>query len=270
MTLLQAIILGIVQGATEFIPVSSNAHLVLIPWLLGWPPSGMIFDTVIHWGTLLAVVSFFWQELVSIFKNVIRDLVNRTPLASAESRLGWMLVVATLPAVILGLLFEEIIEGILSEPVWVAASLMVTGLILWVSESIGNRTRPVGALTFTDALMIGLAQAVALVPGISRSGSTIGAGLARGLERPAAARFSFLMMVPIVFGAGLLKLFDAIEVGMSEEGMMMVFAGLIAAAISGYLCVTLLLRYLATQSVRSFAVYCWLFGGLCVLIALFP
>jgi undecaprenyl-diphosphatase len=267
MDIIQAIILGIVQGATEFIPVSSSGHLVLIPWLLAWEKPPLVFDTMTHWGTLVAVVIYFWQDVRQIVINVLRDLSRGTPVASPESRLGWLIVLATLPTVIIGLLFEKQFESLFGEPIWVASFLFVTGLILWISESLGKRLRDVESMSTRDAILFGLAQSMAITPGISRSGSTIGMGLLLGLTRPAAARFSFLMMIPVVFGAGLLKLIELWQIGLSGDFFVLLLAGFISAAISGYACISFLINYLATRSVRSFAIYCWLFGAFCLIVA---
>lgn len=268
MDLIQALVLGIVQGATEFIPVSSSGHLVLVPWLLGWDSPGLLFDTMAHWGTLVAVFAYFWRDLVAIIQHVLRDLFRGTPLASPESKLGWMIVLATVPAVLLGFTFKETFEALFNEPIWVAFFLFVTGLILWVSEALGKRLRGIESIGPKDALLIGLAQAAAITPGISRSGSTIGMGLLLGLERPTAARFSFLMMIPIVFGAGLLQLSEAMTVGIASSSLLPLAVGFLAALVTGYAAIAFLLDYLASRSVRIFAIYCWIFGSISLLVAL--
>jgi undecaprenyl-diphosphatase len=261
--------MGIVQGATEFIPVSSSGHLVLVPWLLGWEPFGLTFDVIIHWGTLVGVVVYFWHDLVNITTGVLRGLAQRQPFATLDARLGWLIVLATIPAVIAGLLFEDQFEALFARPSWVAFFLLVTGGLLWLSESLGRRVRNLESVTTLDAFLIGVAQMASITPGISRSGATIAMGLVRGLERPAAARFSFLMMVPIVFGAGLLKFVQLVQEGPTGETIVLLVTGFVAAAITGYLCIAFLLRFLATHSVRTFAVYTWLFGSLCLIIAQF-
>lgn len=268
MNLLQAIVLGIVQGATEFIPVSSHGHLLLIPWLFGWEEPGLLFDTMLHWGTLFAVFVYFRRDLANIITSVIRDLLRGTPFASPDSRLGWLVVLATIPAALFGFLFEEQLETLFTDPVSVAISLIISGVILWVSETLGNRTRGLEALNWKDAVWIGLAQAVAILPAISRSGSTIATGLALGLERPTAARFSFLMSAPIVFGAGLLQVADVAETGIPRDTALLMVAGLVAAGITGYLCIRFLISYLATRSLRTFAIYCWVVGAAALVLAL--
>lgn len=267
MDLFQAIILGIVQGTTEFIPVSSSGHLVLIPWLFNWEKPDLIFDTMAHWGTLVAVVAYYWKDLLKIEASMQQDLARRTPFASTESKLGWLLILATIPTVIIGLLFEDFFESLFGQPIWVIGFLFVTGLILWISETLGKRIRELDTITPRDALLFGLAQSMAITPGISRSGSTISLGLLLGFTRPAAARFSFLMMIPIVFGAGLLKVLELLKTGVSAGEFLPLGVGFASAAISGYICITFLLNFIATRSVRSFAIYCWLFGTFCLVLA---
>lgn len=267
MDLFQAIILGIVQGATEFIPVSSSGHLVLVPWLLNWEKPDLIFDTMAHWGTLVAVVAYYWKDLLKIESSMQQDLARRTPFASPDSKLGWLLILATIPTVIIGLLFEDFFESLFGQPTTVIGFLFVTGLILWISETLGKRIRKLESLTPRDAVLFGLAQSMAITPGISRSGSTISLGLLLGFTRPAAARFSFLMMIPIVFGAGLLKVLELLKTGVSGDAFLLLAAGFLSAGISGYICITFLLNFIATRSVRSFAIYCWLFGTFCLAVA---
>ena len=264
MDLIQAIILGLIQGLTEFIPVSSSGHLVLVPWLLGWEKPPLVFDTTLHWGTLLAVGTYFWRDLLAIARGMLSDSLASSP----DAKLGWLLVLATIPAVLVGVLFESQFEALFGEPVWVAGFLLITGLLLWGSESLGTRLRELGTLDWSDGALIGLAQALAITPGISRSGATISMGLVRGLTRPAAARFSFLMMIPIVFGAGLVQLIELLQEGTTAAALTPMVVGFAAAAISGYAAIAFLLDFLARRSVRLFAVYCWVFGLFCLLFAL--
>lgn len=269
MNIIHAIILGIVQGLTEFIPVSSSAHLVLVPWVLGWPAPGLLFDTLLHWGTLTAVVAYFWRDWISIIRGFFRSLTAHGPwnsspngrLADADSRLAWGLIIGTLPAVILGVLFDEFFETLFGAPAAVAVFLLVTAGILTLSERLGRRTRPLKTLTLTDAVAVGFAQAVAIAPGISRSGATIAAGLARGLKREDAARYSFLLSTPIIFGAGLKQLFDVVTGGATTGTPWgAVLAGTLAAALAGYLCIRFLLAYLRRGKLYIFAAYCAVVG----------
>ncbi len=267
MDIIQAIILGIVQGATEFLPISSSAHLVLVPWILGWDKPSLTFDLMTHYGTLLAVVIYYRNDLWAIIKGVFKGLGAGKPVGNPEAKLGWMLVLSTIPAVLLGYFFEEPLEALFGAPVYVAVELLITGAILWFSETLGKRTRPLEAMTWWDSLLIGIGQAIAISPGISRSGATIATGLVRGFDRAAAARFSFLMSIPVIFGAGLLKLSDFAETGISGDTLTLFFAGGVTAAIVGYIAIAYLIRYLATNSLRVFAIYCWLFGAACIVLS---
>lgn len=260
MDLLQAIILGIVQGATEFLPISSSAHLVLVPWVLGWRDPGLAFDTVVHWGTLLAVVTYFWRDLGELawawWASVRERSVNPDP----RRRLAWLLIIGTLPGVLAGFFFEDFFTALFGEPRWVAGLLLVTGALLALSESLGRRMRPIEDAHLGDALLIGLGQAVAIAPGISRSGATIAAGLARGLTREAAARFSFLLATPIIFGAGLLQMLRLATQWPPGLAPMPLLLGFASAAACGYLCIRFLLDYLQRRSLWVFTAYCWLAG----------
>lgn len=271
MTIFQALILGIVQGATEFIPVSSSAHLVLVPWLLGWTfdlKSEFAFDVLVQWGTLAAVVVYFWRDLVALIGAAVRGLMQHDPLGTPEARLAWLIVVATIPAAVLGATFKDFFESVFSAPATVAALLLVTGAILALSEWLGRRARSLNSLTWRDAIIVGLAQAVSILPGISRSGATIAGGLGRGLQREVAARFSFLISVPIIFGAGLIPLKDLAQAGSLDAFLPALSAGIVGAAITGFVSIAALLAYLRRQPLYVFAVYCWAFGVFCLLIAL--
>jgi len=259
MNIVQALVLGIVQGATEFVPISSSGHLVLVPWLLDWPEPGLAFDTIVHWGTLVAVLAVFWRDLVALATAWARSFVERS-LDQPEARLAWLIVVGTLPAALMGFLGEDFFESLFRSPGRVAALLLVTGAILALSERLGKRQRSMGDLGWLDSALIGLAQGLAIAPGISRSGATIALGLLRGVKRAAAARYSFLLATPIIFGAGLLQLvglFQAEAVGVQLPPLIV---GFLAAAISGYLCIRFLLSYLQRGRLYVFAAYCWLAG----------
>ncbi len=271
MSLFQAFILGLVQGATEFIPVSSSGHLVLVPWLLGWkldPEIVFAFDVLVQWGTLVAVVAYLWSDLVAILQGVIKALIARRPLATWEARLGWLLLLSTLPAVILGLLLTDTVEAAFDSATATAIFLLVTAALLALSERLGHRYRPLEALSGLDAIWIGLGQALALFPGISRSGATIAAALSRNLDRMAAARFSFLMSVPVILGAGMLSLKDLLDAGTLGGHLPVLGVGFVAAAISGYFCIWGLLAFLRRRSLYAFAVYCFVFGSFNLAIAL--
>jgi len=265
MSIVQALILGIVQGATEFIPVSSSGHLVLVPWLLNWPEPGLVFDTIVHWGTLLAILAVFWRDILALARAWMRSLVDRN-LSQGEARLAWLIVVGTLPAALMGYLWEDFFESLLSQPGWVSVFLLVTGAILALSERLGKRRRSMGDLSWLDSLLIGLAQGLAIAPGISRSGATIAMGLLRGIEREAAARYSFLLATPIIFGAGLLQLAELLQGGAGGANWPLLTIGFLAAAISGYVCIRFLLAYLQQGRLYVFATYCWLAGSASLII----
>jgi undecaprenyl-diphosphatase len=284
--IIQAIVLGAVQGLTEFIPVSSSGHLVIVPWLLGWSHQSLLFDTVLHWGTLLSIVAVFWRDLWAIFVATLNSLVRRT-LADANARLGWFIVVGSIPAAITGILFEDFFEALFSSPITVGFCLLFTAAILAGSEQLAHRslhTQSVGSelgpevgpevgdelttMNWGQAIIIGLAQAVALAPGISRSGSTMAAGLAGGLRRAEAARYSFLLGTPAFFGAALLQLLDALEVNPSEVTSQLpeLVVGAVVSAIVGYLAIRGLLAYLRRRSLNLFAGYCLVVGLLVIVL----
>ncbi len=267
MNLFQALILGIVQGATEYIPVSSSAHLVIVPWLLGWPDASFEFEVLVQWGTLVGVFIFFWTDIWAIARGMLLALRQGRPFASPEARLGWLVVVATVPAVVLGMLLKDFFEAAFAAPVFAGGLLVLTALLLTVAERLGSRRRDLDSLTWLDALVIGLWQAAAILPGISRSGATIGGAVLRGFQRPAAARFSFLMSIPVLLGAGLVALKDLLEAGNLAAQLPAISVGFAAAAVSGYLCIRWLLGYLQRHSMYLFAAYCLFFSLLTVIVA---
>jgi undecaprenyl-diphosphatase len=267
MDIVQAIILGLVQGVSEFVPISSSGHLVLVPWLLGWPPPGLVFDTMVHWGTLVAVLAYFWRDFMALASAWGRSLASRN-VGEPEARIAWLIIVGTLPAALMGYVGEDFFESLFAAPAWAAGLLLVTGLILALSEWLGKRWKEPHQLAFLDSILIGIAQGFAIAPGISRSGATIAAGLFRGLKREAAARYSFLLATPIIFGAGLLQLLDLFEVENATARLPPLILGFLAAALSGYLCIRFLLAYLQRGKLYAFAIYCWLAGGASLLIAM--
>ncbi len=271
MTILQAIILGIVQGLTEFLPISSSAHLVLVPALLGWQipeDFNFIFDVIVQMGTLIAVIIFFWKDIVEIVTAVFNGIRSKTPFADPMARLGWLVVLATIPAGIIGLLIKPLVESAFSSPTATAFMLVLTAVILFVAERISKQTRDLATLTWVDALWIGLGQALAIFPGISRSGTTISSGLVRGLKREGAARFSFLMSIPIMIATGLLEVKDFFEMPELSSYLPALITGVVAAGIVGYLAIRWLLGYLGKHSLYAFSIYC-LIAALIVLIILY-
>ena len=255
MDLIQAVILGVLQGATEFLPISSSAHLVLVPWLLGWDAPGLLFDTMVHWGTLAAVLLYFWRDLLRLIVAGLRALGRRS-LADPDARIAWGIVLGTIPAVVVGGLFEGLFEALFLNPRAVSAFLLITALLLVFAERVGRQRRSLPDLSLVDAALIGLGQAIAIAPGISRSGATIAAGLARGLRREAAARFSFLLSIPAIVGAGGLQLVKAASGEGNGVAPLALLFGFAAAAIAGYGCIRFLLRYLQRGSLYGFAIYC--------------
>ncbi len=261
MDLLQSLLLGLVQGLTEFLPVSSTAHLILTPYIFGWTLTPefaqalFAFDILLQWGTLLAVIVYFWRDLWAIVRAVVTGLLAGRPFASAEARLGWLIVVATLPAVAAALVFKDLIEQVHGQPYVVIGVLIVFSALIYAAERIGRRNRTLETLTWRDALLIGAAQAVALLPGVSRSGATITGGLAIGLERPAAARFSFLASIPALTGAGVLALRDLADLPNLSAVVPPLLLGTLAAAVVGFACIHWLLGYLAKKSMDVFVWY---------------
>ena len=270
MTWFQALILGIVQGLTEFLPVSSSAHLVLVPWALGWtfdPDAAFVFDVLVQLGTLVAVVAYFWDDLIHIVGGTLRAVILRKRTDDAYVRLAWLIVLATLPAVVAGVFLKTLVEQAFGSPLAVSGFLLVTAGLLFIAERLGKRLKPLEATTWADAVWIGLAQALALFPGISRSGSTIAAGLVRGMQRPAAARFSFLLSIPVMIGAGLLAVRDLAALPSAATMIPTLLMGFAAAAIMGYLSIRWMLRFVARNSLDVFSAYCALVGLLGLLVA---
>ena len=269
LTLIQSILLGIIQGLTEFLPISSSAHLVIMPYLLGWeipPQEAFIFDVLVQLGTLLAVILFFWKDLKLIILGVIKGLFRKQPFSEQSSRLGWMLVLATLPAILVGLLFKDYVEWVFKSPVATGLLLFGTAALLVIAEVIGKRTRDIENLSWLDSLVIGLFQVISLLPGISRSGATISGGMVRNLERPSAARFSFLMSVPVMIGAGTLAIIDLLQLPDFSVQLPTLIAGFISAAIVGYLTIRWLLAYLVNRRLFPFAIYCVVLSSLILVI----
>jgi undecaprenyl-diphosphatase len=281
--ILQAIILGILQGVTEFIPISSSAHLIVVPWFLGWDdPSlnSLAFDVALHLGTLLAVLWFFYADWVRLVRAAIASIRERKIGADPDRRLAWLLVIGCIPGAIIGALAESKIERLFHQPnqphqtsamIAIAVALALAGAIMLLADRLAKHLRGMDGLNLKDAIVIGFAQALAVFPGVSRSGATITAGLALGLERPAAARFSFLLSAPIIAGAGLKSMIDVLkawQAGQMAASDLILFAiGFAAAAISGYLCIKFLLRYLQHHSIAIFAYYRWVLAVLIVLVA---
>ena len=269
MTLLQAIFLGIVQGLTEYLPISSSAHLVIVPFLLGWkfPPEQVLpFDTIVQLGTLLAVILFFRKDLWSIIVSFIKCIAKGTPFAETQARLGWYLILAPIPAGILGLLIKKTVDQAFQSAAITGLFLFVTAAALLVAEWLGKRTRSVSSIGWQDALWMGIGQAISIFPGISRSGATISSGMLRNLDRTAAARFAFLMSVPVMLAAGALEIKDALALPSFGEFVPLVLAGFVAATVVGFFSIRWLLGYVANHSLRVFALYCVVLGALTLFV----
>lgn len=262
MTVFQALILGILQGLAEFLPISSSAHLALAPWILHWPDPGLAFDVALHFGTLLAVLWYFRAEWVRLIVAA-KDIVVRRRVDTDEQRRVLFLIVATIPGGIAGLAFEKQAEHAFRDPRLVAIALIVLGILLWAADRFAARNRTLAGMSWSDALLIGVAQMFAIIPGVSRSGSTITAGRGLRFAREDAAVFSFLMSMPIIAAAAILKMPEAVrEQGFSAP----MITGVLASAVSGWIAITVLLRIVATRSYGVFAVYRIILGG-AVLIA---
>ncbi len=251
MTLFQAFVLGIVQGLTEFLPVSSSGHLFLVRYLLEWPEPGLAFDVALHIGTLIAVLWYFQREWIALTAAAMR-LVRQRSAKTAEERRVIFLVVATIPAAIGGALLADYAETIFRHPRITAIALIVLGLLLWIVDRLAPRLRGLDTMTWREALIIGVAQMIALVPGVSRSGATMTAGRALGFDRQSAAVFSFLMSMPIILAALLKETPEAVSSG---EPLGPILVGILASLVSGWVAIAVLLRFLSTHSYGVFAVY---------------
>jgi undecaprenyl-diphosphatase len=259
-TIFEAIFLGIIQGATEFLPISSSGHLLLVPHILILSEPDLNAIAIAHQGTLLAIIVYFRHDLWAILKAVINGVQTRQPMANTESRLGWYIAVGSIPTVVVGLLFADAIDSILANPTMAAIMLIVTGFILLLGERILTGVKQLSQMSWADGFIIGLIQTFALIPGISRSGVTITGGLWRGLDRSEAARFSFLLGVPAIAGAGLLAAIDLIQAPEIADILPQLIASFLAAAIVGYLCILFLMTWLQKRNLYLFAGYCFAFG----------
>lgn len=258
MTVLEAAILGLVQGLGEFLPISSSAHLVLVPWIMGWQYAGLTFDVALHVGTLFSVVFFFWKD----WFKMLTDALGRR--GTVEGKLFWYLLAATIPGALIGFLLEDYAETLFRQPLLVGILLMLMGVLLyWADKSFPVRKKLAG-VTFSDSMLIGLSQAFAILPGVSRSGVTMTAGRLMGLDRETAARFSFLLSTPIIAGAGILKFS---ELSLSDINTPFI-TGVLVSATTGFLAIKLLLKYLTRNSFGIFVWYRLIVGAVVVVLAL--
>lgn len=271
MLIIQSVILGIVQGLAEFLPISSSAHLIIVPWLFGWTDpaiNGLSFDVALHLGTLVAILAVFFADWKRLIAAWFRSVKERKIGADPDRRMAWYLILASIPGAFAGFLLENKVQTSFHElpvpassMVLMAVAIALMGGLLWLADALRKHNRPLGAVNAKDALIVGLAQALAIFPGVSRSGATMTAGLALGLERDAAAKFSFLLSAPIIAGAGLkscLDLAKAVGNGTIAQNELVIFpVGFAAAAVSGFVCVKLLMGFLKKHSTKVFAWYRW-------------
>ena len=256
MDILQIIVLALVQGLTEFLPISSSAHLILVPYLTDWPDQGLAFDVAVHVGTLTAVVIYFRKEISKMFFAWLASLKGRH---SEDSRLAWGVLIGTIPVGLAGLLFKDVISEHLRTPLVIAATTIIFGFLLWYADWSGKRSRDEHSLSWKDIIVIGCAQAIALIPGTSRSGITITAGLMLGLTAPAAARFSFLLSIPVIVLAGGVETLDYLKVA-SINDMNDLIIGALISAVSAYLCIHYFLMLLERIGMTPFVIYRLLLG----------
>jgi undecaprenyl-diphosphatase len=251
--IIEAIILGIIQGLTEFLPISSSGHLILAQWATGWQGelmNNLTFDVALHVGTLAAVLWYFWRDWLKLGKATLRVVQGKA--MEYEARLVWYIALGTIPAVIVGLTLEHTVETAFRSPFLVAAALVAGSLIMWLADRYSPQTRHLGDMTLSHALLVGVAQAIALIPGISRSGITISAGLAAGYRREDSARFSFLLSTPVIAGAALHKVSHITFQGHAAWGCIL---GTFSSAVVGYLSIRFLIRYLERHSLNIFVWY---------------
>jgi undecaprenyl-diphosphatase len=262
--LLHSIVLGALQGFAEVLPISSSAHLILVPWLLKWPESGLTFDVALHLGTFLALAAYFWRDIIELIASFFEALASRS-LNSPAKQLPFLIIGATIPAAVIGKLFEHRVEEqFRSNPLLIASFLIVFGIVLGLADMLGRKRLVLDGITPSSALLIGLFQCLALIPGVSRSGITITAGLMLGFTRESAARFSFLMSLPIVAGAALLKSVHLLRHGIpAGEGLPML-VGIIVSAITGYISVAFLLKFVQKHSISPFVWYRTIAGGIII------
>jgi undecaprenyl-diphosphatase len=285
MPLYQAIVLAIVQGLTEFLPVSSTAHLWLVPWILKWKDPGLTFDVALHAGTLVAVLLYFWRYWLEMIKMVLgisggntagaaaygtpagQELNPKSKIQNPKSAAGsvtllgenrqlfWFLVIATIPGGIAGVLFERAADEQLRSPFVVGSALIIVALLMWAGERVGSENHNLGQVGLLDSIIVGVAQAFAVIPGVSRSGSTMTAGLFRSMNRETAARFSFLLSTPLIAGACLKKGWEIHHSGLAADMRMPFLLGIIVSALVGYAVIAVLIRYLERRTFAVFVVY---------------
>lgn len=269
MTFIQAIILGITQGLTEFIPVSSTAHLFIVSNLLGLSNNEKIFsfNIIIQLGTVTAMLAFFWKDIWNIIQAFLLGIKNKKPFEDFYARLGWLIIIATIPALIAGFLLQDFVKQMSSDSLlWAGIRLLFTALLLFVVEYFDKKNRNLESATWLDALSVGLFQVLAIFPGASRSGSTMAGGMFRGFDRPSAARFAFLMSAPILLAAGVYESIEVITQPNTTEFLPILVIGFVVSAIVGWISIKWLLNYLRNNSLYIFSVYCLIVGIIILVI----
>jgi len=271
MPLLHAIVLGIIQGVTEFLPISSTAHLIILPWIFGWDDGGLTFDIALHVGTLVAVLIYFIREWIQILGQGFGLNIGRDPVLSKNRNLLWLLALGSVPAGIIGYLFEKQAESSLRSPWVIGTTAILIGVLMWVADRSGRRQKDLGHVTMGDALAIGAGQALAVIPGVSRSGITISTGLFCNLDRQTAARFSFLLLTPVTGGAALKKFWDLHkhEGGIPADMHTAFLVGMVVSAITGVLVIGFFMNYLRRRTLSFFVWYRIVFGIIVFALALF-
>ena len=270
MDLLQVVIYGIVQGLAEFLPISSSAHLEVLPRIMNWPDPGLEFDIALHVGTLIAVLGYFWKDWVQIIGGAFGVKAGSKPELDRNRMLLWLLVLGTIPGAIFGYLVKERAENEWRNLMLIGTTMILFGALMAVAERVGRHKRDLSGVNWVDAAIIGCAQALAAIPGVSRSGVTLTAGLFRNLERDAAARFSFLLSTPLIAGAAVLPLLKFRKTGGIPHEMQVPFAlGIVVSAVTGAIVIGLFMKYVRKSSLLPFAVYRILFGIIVIALALF-
>jgi undecaprenyl-diphosphatase len=266
MNLFQSFLLGIIQGLTEFIPVSSTAHLLIAQKLLGIPASDAMFSflVIVQLGTIVSLVVYFWKDLLTLVKAFFAK-----PFSTPENKLGWYIVIATVPALLAGYLLKDAIEALFRTPLLEAAiRLFTAAILLSLAEWLTKKSRSLDSMTWLDALIVGLFQVISVFPGASRSGTTISAGMFRGFDRKSAARFAFLMSIPVMLAAGGYEMLDVLKMPDLMSFLLPLAVGFVTAAVVGWLAIKWLLGYLNKHSLYAFAIYCAIVGSACLVFAL--
>lgn len=263
--IIQSVVLGVIQGMGEFLPISSTAHLILAPFLFGWQDPGLYFDIALHFGTLIAVILYFYKDWIAIFRSAFRNFKNRKGKSAADIQnsnpdLLWLIIIATIPGALSGYFLERQAESVFRNPLLIAFMLSFVGLILYLADKYLKKEKNINRLSLKDAVIIGLSQAAAIIPGVSRSGATITAGLLRGFDRVGAAKFSFLLSTPIIFGAAMSHAADIANGKIGPN----IFIGIIVSALSGYLTIKYLLKFIGRV---SYKIFFWYRLALAILIA---